>query len=89
MPQSKVKLILATGTKIEANDSLVVFIDPQYADMCQVIFEEIRFLTGHEHHTVIPVPESAVKIFKVRHRPVMQIDPNFANKLNPQEAKDV
>lgn len=83
----KVTLILATATKVEASDSLVVFIEPEYADFAHDIFMELRRITGHENHTVLPVPANAVKIFRVRHPRVMTVDAKFAQPLTGE--KDV
>lgn len=83
----RVEIVLATAHKIDALDSLVVFVDPQYADFAQDIFEELRRVTGHENHTVLPVPADAVKIFKIQHQMTMSIDESFAAPLLPNEEK--
>lgn len=61
----KIELVIAKATKIAASDSLVVIIDPQFADMAQDVYEEIKRVTGHEKHTVLPIPDGAIKFYRV------------------------
>lgn len=65
MSKQKIELVVATATKIHQNDSLIVVIDPQFADYAEPIQEELGRITGHHNHTVLPVPQGAVKFYRV------------------------
>lgn len=77
MTKPKIELVIAEAHKVDVNDSLIIFVDPQYADFCQDIFDEVRRITGHDHHTVLPVPPESVRIFRAERSITMSIDQNL------------
>lgn len=59
--------IVATGHKLNAEDSLLVLVSPEYTDYIEGIYESLELLTGHNRHTVWPIQVDRLKVFSIKH----------------------
>lgn len=71
----KVQLeIVATGHKLNSDDSLLVVIAPQWADYTESIHYALKEITGHDRHAILPIPKDDIKIFSVQHPIIVSKD---------------
>lgn len=78
MKKKQVEIVVANATKLDGTGAVVVTIDPQFADFCQDVFEELHRILGHERIAVFPLPSGAIKFYSVKAKPemiTMSIDP--------------
>lgn len=81
----KLQLHSVAATRLDANDSIIIQIDPQFADQAEYILGDVMRLVGHERVIPIFVPNGMIKFYTVEHPYTIGIDPALSKDW---EAKD-
>lgn len=75
--------IVATGHKLNQDDSLLVLVSPEWQDFSTIIGDALHALTGHNNHVILPIPAKDIKIFSIKH-PI-----NVEMKLSSDAAEEL
>ena len=84
----EVRLVNVGATSIQADTSLFVTIDPQFADMLVELRDALVDLVGHQRVEVFPLPKGAIQFFQAEHPFVLSVDQSFMQPIIKEDDDD-